>query len=146
MPRVHPIFSNFTAAGVSPPPYAPPHFAEYPHTAHMVENFLIRPHGPLIRRAGFHYVATVKDSTKNVRVIRFEFNIQQIYTLELGPGWIRFHSAGGRVENPPGTPVEVSNPYADADIFTLKTVQSADTIYFFHPKYQTYKLVRKSAL
>ena len=145
MPRVHPIFSNFTAGELTPLLDARLDFAKYSNGAKILENFIIRPHGPVIRRPGSHYVAQVKDSSKNVRVLRFQFNVTQVYVLELGPGWIRFYSGGAQVVSG-GSPLEVTNTYADADIFNIKIVQSADTIYFFHSGYPTMKLVRHSAL
>jgi hypothetical protein len=43
------------------------------------------------------------------------------------------------------TAVEVSTPYAQADINTLQTANKADVMYIVHPSYAPYKLVRTSA-
>jgi hypothetical protein len=41
--------------------------------------------------------------------------------------------------------IEITSPYIDEDVFTLKTTQSADTMYIFHQYYPTYKLTRTAA-
>lgn len=39
-------------------------------------------------------------------------------------------------------PLELSTPYAEADLYTIDGPQSADVLYQFHSTYPTYKLVR----
>jgi hypothetical protein len=92
------------------------------------------------------YVADVKDSTKATRLERFEFSTVQAYILEIGDQYIRFFRNEGRLENPPGTPVEVATPYLEADLFNLKFSQSADVLYITHPSYAPRKLVRNSSI
>jgi hypothetical protein len=89
-------------------------------------------------------VAEVKDSTKKVRLLRFEFSTDQAYVIEAGHQYFRFYMNGGRIESPPGTPVEIVTPYTETDLPRLKYVQSADTLYLAHPNYPLHKLVRQS--
>lgn len=43
-----------------------------------------------------------------------------------------------------GNPVEIVTPYLSVDLFGLKFLQSADTLYIFHPSYAPKKLTRTS--
>ena len=56
------------------------------------ENFVVRPEGGMENRGGLKRIAEVKDSTKDVRLIPFEFNTTQTYILEVGDQYIRFFS------------------------------------------------------
>jgi hypothetical protein len=60
----------------------------------LAENFRILPHGPAQNRAGFQYVLETKDSTKPARVIPFAYNAEQTMVLEVGDGYVRFHTLG----------------------------------------------------
>lgn len=145
MARVHPIFASFTTGELSPLMYGRVDFAKYPSGLRTLLNYLIRPHGPAYRRPGTHFIAEVKDSSKFTRLIKFEFSTTQAYVIEAGDLYFRFYLNGGRLESPPGTPIEVATPYASTDLPKLKYVQSADTMYFAHPSYPVQKLQRTSA-
>jgi hypothetical protein len=145
MPRSHPVFASFTTGELSPLMYGRVDFAKYTSGLRTLLNYLIRPHGPAFRRPGTHFIAEVKDSSKFVRLIKFEFSTTQAYVIESGELYFRFFLNGGRLESPPGTPVEVTTPYLSSDLPSLKYVQSADTMYFAHPNYPVQKLQRTSA-
>lgn len=146
MARVHPIFSSFTAGELSPLLYGRVDFDKYTTGARRIENLIVNPHGPVSRRPGTRFVAEVKDSTKNTYVIPFEFSTQQAYIIEFGDQYMRFYKDGGRIESPPGSPVEANPapPYAAAQIPYVKFIQSADTVYFFHSDVAPQKLIRFS--
>lgn len=57
-------------------------------------NFRILPHGPAQNRSGFRYVLEAKDSTKRTRVIPFAYSADQTMVLEVGDGYVRFHTQG----------------------------------------------------
>lgn len=42
-----------------------------------------------------------------------------------------------------GIPCEISTPYSESDVQWVRTVQSADTLYLFHPSWNTYKVTRQ---
>lgn len=60
-------------------------------------NFWTLPHGPAQNRPGFEYVLETKDSTKASRAVPFEYSTTQTYALELGAGYVRFHTSGATV-------------------------------------------------
>jgi hypothetical protein len=60
-------------------------------------NMEVLPHGPAARRPGFEYVIQCKDSTRDVRIMPFEFNVDQALILEFGHLYLRFHTPAGTV-------------------------------------------------
>ena len=138
------IINSFTAGELSPRMAARTDFEKYRSGCRKLRNFFIMPHGGVYGRPGTRFVAAVKDSSKAVRVIPFEFSTDQAYIIEVGDLYMRFYKDGGRIESPPGVPVEIVTPFAQADLFDLKFVQSADVMYFAHKNYAPRKLTRTS--
>lgn len=146
MTTASPIQNNMNAGEVSPLMEGRVDLRPYTNGLKRCLNFLPIAQGPITRRPGTMYVADVKDSTKATRLEKFEFSTIQAYILEIGDLYIRFYRNEGRLENPPGTPVEVVTPYAAADVFDLRVTQSADVLYITHPSYAPRKLIRNSSV
>ena len=62
--------------------------------AAKLRNFISMPQGPAENRPGFSYVRAVKDSTKRTRLIPFTYSTTQTMVIELGAGYVRFHTQG----------------------------------------------------
>lgn len=107
-------------------------------------NFITKPHGPAENRAGFAYVNEVKDSTSKTRIIPFTFSTTQTMVIEVGAGYFRLHTQGATLIDA-GVPYEIASPYAEADIFDIHHVQSADVLTLVHPNYAPRELRRKGA-
>jgi hypothetical protein len=58
-------------------------------------NFEVTPQGPVENRPGFAYVNRAKDTAAAPVLIPFTYNTDQSFALELGNGYIRFHTLGG---------------------------------------------------
>jgi hypothetical protein len=144
MPRAAPIQTNFTAGELSPRLKGRVDLSKYYNGVQTLENMVIHPHGGASRRSGTRYVAEVKTSSKKVRLVPFEFSTIQAYILEFGDLYIRIYKDEGRIESPPGTPVEVTTPYTESDLAGIKFAQSADTMYLVHPSHAPRKLTRTS--
>jgi hypothetical protein len=99
----------------------------------LCTNFLVLRQGGLRRRSGTIFIAEVKDSSKVVRLLPFVFNASQAYVLELGDAYTRFFADRGQVEDS-GFPYEIASPYAQADLFEIEQVQSADVMYVAHSR------------
>jgi hypothetical protein len=136
-------FTNFTAGEITPKLLGRTDIAKYENGAETVENFLVEPHGGLTRRPGTRFVAEVKTSANQVRLIPFEFNVEQAYVLEFGPSYFRIYKDGGQVTSS-GSAVEVATPYAAADLTSLKFAQSADVMYVVSPNHNVRKITRTS--
>lgn len=153
-------------------------------------NFMVKPQGPAENRPGTVFVREVKDSSKVVRVLPFSFSAEQTMALEMGAGYVRFHTAGATLLYPvaaayngatdyavgdlalsggvtyyctkdstgnappnatywyalPATgEYEIPMPYAEADLFSIRYVQSADVMTLVHTGHPPMELRRLGA-
>lgn len=90
-----------------------------------VRNCIITPQGPMQNRTGFRFVREVKTSASKTRLIPFVFTSAQSFAVELGEGYIRFHTNGATLLT--GTPAAYSGvtAYAVGDL-----VSSGGTAYY----------------
>lgn len=144
MTRATPILTNFTAGELSPRLDGRVDLARYHNGCRRLENMIPLAHGPAERRPGTRFIAEVKTSAKKARLVPFEFSTEQAYVIEAGDLYFRFYKDKGRIESPPGTPVEIATPYGEADLAGLKWAQSADVMYLVHPGFAPRKLSRTS--
>lgn len=105
----------------------------------ICSNWMVMRQGGLKRRPGTQFIGEIKDSTKTARVMPFIFSAQQAYVLEVGDGYFRVYANGGRV----GT-VEVTSPWAMADLFSLDYDQTNDKLDVAHRLYQPQRIARNS--
>lgn len=119
--------------------------AEYGHGVEDAQNYIVLSQGPLRKRPGTGFIASTKDNSDKSKLIPFIFSTLQSYVLEFGDFYVRFFALYGRVMNG-GVPYEIVSPYAIADVFDLKFVESKDVIYLVNKKYPIYKLARISEL
>jgi len=122
MARVHPFQSNFTAGELSPRLEGQIDFKKYFNGCSELTNMVVYPHGGATRRGGTHFVSEVKDSTKEVRLIPFEFNITQSYVLEFGDQYIRFYKDNGQISTTPNSVLEVLMSASGDNYTTVPTV------------------------
>jgi len=141
MARVAVQLTNFTGGELSPRLDGRNDLAKYPTGCKTLENMIIYPHGSAARRSGTQYVAEVKDSSKETRLIPFEFSTTQTYILEFGDQYIRFYKDDGQILSG-GSAYEISSPYLEAELFDIKYAQSADVMYICHPSHPVQKLSR----
>lgn len=156
MGKASPAQVSFNSGELSRALDARTDYAKYSSGCSIMENFIPTVQGPARRRGGTRFISEVKDSANKCWLQRFEFSVDQAYILEFGPLYIRFYTwdtttlVRGRLESPPGTPVEVATPYQAADLFNpdgtcrLRFAQSGDFLYITHPNYQPQILKRTS--
>ncbi len=141
MARVAVQLTNFTGGELSPRLDGRNDLQKYSTGCKTLENMIIFPHGSAARRSGTQFVAEVKDSTKETRLIPFEFSTTQTYILEFGDQYIRFYKDNGQILSS-GSAYEISSPYLEAELFDIKFAQSADIMYLCHPNHPAKKLSR----
>jgi hypothetical protein len=146
MANIRTLQRSFAGGEMSPEMFGRIDDTKYQSGAATVRNFITKPQGPAENRSGFAFVNEVKDSTKKVRLIPFTYSTTQTMVIEMGPGYFRFHTQGGTLESSPGVPYEIANPYAEADLFDIHHVQSADVLTLVHPGYAPRELRRAGAL
>ena len=142
MPKASPAFNAFNAGEWSPLLEGRQDLSKYFSALRRMRNFFPKVQGPAVRRPGTRFVEEVKNSATAVRLLPFEFNVEQAYIIEAGDQYFRFYRNNGRIEDPVDTPVEVASPYGTADLPRLRFVQSADVLYLFHPSFMPRKLSR----
>ena len=143
MPKVSKAFSTFAAGEITPKLFGRTDLGKYDSGAATLENFLVQPHGGVTRRPGSQFIAEVKNSSNAVRLVPFEFNVEQAYVLEFGPTYFRIYKDGGQVTSG-GSAVEVTTVYTASDLDGLKFAQSADVMYICSPSHPIYKITRTS--
>jgi hypothetical protein len=141
--RVDYIQTNFTAGEISPRLLGRVDVARFKNGLKTCLNAVPQVHGGAKRAPGTRYAAETKDSAKYSRLIPFIFNRTQAFILEFGDAYVRFYTTTGRIEVAT-VPVEVASPYQDDELDDIHYVQSADTMFLFHPSYPIYRLVRLS--
>jgi hypothetical protein len=143
---IHPWQSSFTTGEISDQLDARTDWAKYQAGAKCLQNFVVKPHGGIARRAGLVFLGEVKNSANPVRLVKFEFNIEQAYVLEFGPLYIRVWANRGRVLASEGGPqVEVVSPYTAAQLMQLRFEQSADVLYITHVAHKPMMFKRTAA-
>ena len=139
------LSQSFAGGEVTPEFWGRMDDAKYQTGLATCRNFMCKPQGPIENRPGFGFVREVKTSAAITRLIAFTYSTTQTMVIELGAGYFRFHTNGATLLSG-GSPYEVANPYAEADLFDIHYVQSADVLTLVHPKHPPKELRRLSAL
>uniref|UniRef100_A0A6M3KBH5 Putative tail protein n=2 Tax=viral metagenome TaxID=1070528 RepID=A0A6M3KBH5_9ZZZZ len=136
--------NSFNAGELSPLMNSRVDFPQYKSGAKTLQNMLVRTQGPITRRPGTKYIASVKDANDPTRLISFEYSTEDAYIIEIGDDYARFFTDGAPVNEPNGSgkPYEIVTPWDANDVFELQYVQDAGTMRIVHPDYEPYKLTR----
>ena len=145
MPNIRTLQRSFGGGEVTPEFFGRIDDVKYQTGLALCRNFIVLPHGPIANRPGFAFVRAVKDSTKKTRLIPFTYSTDQTMVIEIGAGYFRFHTQGATLMNG-AVPYEIANPYAEADLFDIHYVQSADVLTLVHPNHAPRELRRLGAL
>ena len=140
------IQPSFAGGEVSPSLYGRVDLEKYQTSLRRCRNFIVRQYGGVENRPGTRYVAPAKFPDRKCRLIPFQFNTEQTYVLEVGDHYFRVFMDGAQVVYSSGTsagqPVDVTTPWAAADIDLLKYTQSADVMTVCHPNYPPMEIQR----
>ena len=112
MPKVSPLITNFSSGEISTRLDGRIDISKYANACTTLENATIYPQGGATRRAGTVYVSEVKDSTKQVRLVNFEFSTTQAYMLEFGDQYIRFYRNQGQITDVTGSDLITNGTFA----------------------------------
>jgi hypothetical protein len=154
MPKAAAIQTNFTAGELSPRLEGRVDISKYFNGVQTLKNMVIHPHGGTTRRGGTKHISNAKLGDKKIRLIPFQFSVEQAYILEFGEGYIRFYRdeaqiGGGGFSLGFSTGfagaaniIELSTTYLESELFEIQFVQSADVLYLVHPAHLPAKLSR----
>ena len=117
-------------------------FPQYRMGAKTLQNFMVRAQGPIQRRSGTKYIASVKDATDETRLI--PFTDSNDFIVEIGDGYARFFTDGAPVTDPnsSGDPQEVDTPWDANDVFELQYATAEGSMRIVHGDYEPYILTR----
>jgi hypothetical protein len=117
----------------------------YETALRLCRNFIPNVAGSLENRPGTLFVGMSKSQTERSRLLPFIFNESAAYTIELGHLYARFYkNTDVRLENPPGTPVEIVTPWTEDELFDLQWSHDADTLVVTHKNHQPRLIQRVS--
>lgn len=94
----------------------------YKNGAQILENMLINQAGGVQFRPGTQFIHEVKDSTKKVRLERFQYSISQEYVMEIGDKYIRFYANLGQVIVPSAPAWVTLTNYVVGDYVTESSI------------------------
>jgi hypothetical protein len=89
--------TNFAKGEIAPELYARFDVAAYASAAKRARNVRVMKYGGLTKRMGTRLVAEVADASQPVRLLPFQFSLEQTYALEMGQGYMRAAANGGMV-------------------------------------------------
>lgn len=138
MPKATYMQTNFTAGELSPRLEGRIDVSKYANGVQTLTNMLVYPHGGVTRRGGSKYIASGKTNTKKVRLIPFQFSVEQAYIIEFGDQYCRFYRDQTQID----IGKEIATNYLEAELFELQFVQSADVLFIVHPNHHPRRLSR----
>jgi len=144
VPKFSPNQSSFSGGEYSPLVYGRTDMERYKDGLKTMKNAISTMQGGAIKRSGTYYVSEAKDSSDKVRLVEFEYSVDQAYVIEFGDLYCRFYKDNAVIESSPGVPYEIVSPYAIGDIYGIKYFQSADVLYLLKDDYKPRKLKRYS--
>lgn len=129
MPITNPDVVQFNAGEITPFLGGRTDFKKYASAAEYMENCVPLVYGPFVKRSGTRYVAPIKIQNSKTILKPFIFSRTQAYTLEIGVGYIRFHTKGGTITDEDGLILEVETEFTEDDLDNLDFAQSNDYLY-----------------
>lgn len=145
--KVDTIQTSFVGGEIAPSLFGRTDVAQYTNACALLENFLIRPYGPVISTPGTEFISECKTggSTGIVRLLKFVFSKTDSYVIEMGVGYFRFYTNGAVVVSPGTTPYEVAHTYTEDELFDIHFCQLNDVIYLAHVNHKPATLTRAAA-
>jgi len=138
--------TSFNAGEISPLMNSRVDFAKYHTGAKTLQNMIVRAQGPVQRRPGTKYIASVKDANDPVRLIPFQYSTSDCYVIELGDLYARFYRNGEQIpiSGSDANAYEIVTPWDANDLFELQFAQDAQYMRIVHDDYAPYKLTRSA--
>ena len=135
------IQSSFNSGELSPRLRGQVELEKYKSGVSFAENMIVQPHGGLIKRGGFHFVAEVKDSLRKPILVDFNYKNKYAYVLEIGEYYIRFYLNQEQIQKD-SAPYEITTTYAYRELQDLGFSTDEDTLYITHTNHPPAALTR----
>lgn len=135
------IYRSFTSGEISPALRSRTDMNKYQTGLAKCENFLVRPQGGVYSRPGTRFIGEIGDSSKQARLVPFEFSTSQTYVLVFEENTIRFVREGAFILDG-GVEYEIATPYLESELSRISFTQSADVMTITHPNHAPRDLSR----
>ena len=133
--------TSFTAGELDPRLASRIDYEGYTKGAETITNAVVLGQGGVKRRPGLKYIDELTDT--QVRLVTFEFNIEQTYLLVFADLKMYVYMDGVKQTNLNGSGNDyITTPYGINDVPELGMTQSADTLIICHNDHAPRKLVR----
>lgn len=129
MPIVNPSFVQFNTGEITPFLGGRTDYKKYAAAAEYMENCIPLVYGPFMKRSGTRYINPIRNQGSKTILKPFIFSKDQAYVLEIGVGYIRFHTKYETLRGPGGNPIEVVTQFTAEDLDNLDFAQSNDFLY-----------------
>lgn len=129
MTIVNPALTQFNTGEITPFLGGRTDYKKYTSSAEYMENCLPLVYGPFIKRSGTRFVNSIKIKGSKTLLKPFVFSKSQAYCLEVGVGYIRFHTNNGTVVDDSNNIIEIATQFNADDLDNLDFTQSNDFIY-----------------
>jgi hypothetical protein len=97
MSNISLIQTSLTSGEISPFLASRTDLQQYANAAQEITNLYVRPHGSVTKRPGSVFVAEVKASANDTRILPFTYSSTDAYVVEMGAGYFRFFRDGGQI-------------------------------------------------
>lgn len=129
---------SFASGELAPSLHARVDLARYYTSLRTCRNWIVRPTGGVVNRAGSVFVASAKNHDRLCRLVEFRFSSSQAYVLEFGHYYLRVYYRGAPVLYPEGHEnegevVEVVTVWPEGSLPDLSITQNADVMTICHP-------------
>lgn len=125
MPNIRTYSRSFGGGEVTPEFFGQIADAKFQTGLAKCRNFIVLPHGPIANRPGTKFVKAVKTSAKRTRLIPFIFSSSQTFAVEVGEGYMRFHTQAATLQA--GTPAA----YSGATAYTVGDLASSAGVNYY---------------
>lgn len=103
--------------------------ARYQISVEKCEGYIVMKQGGLTRAPGTRFVLELKDQSQRGKLIPFRRSSTDYLMLAINGGVSRFLKDGGFVQNVDTTPYEMSVPWVEPDLSSLRYASAGNTIY-----------------
>lgn len=125
MPNMRTYSRSFGGGEVTPEFFGQIADAKFQTGLAKCRNFIVLPHGPVANRSGTKFVKAVKTSAKRTRLIPFIYSNTQTFAVEVGDGYMRFHTQGATLQA--GSPAA----YNGATAYTVGNLVSSGGVNYY---------------
>lgn len=141
--KASPAQTTFNGGEISPYLEGRIDIDSYANSCRRLRDLIPLVQGPITKRPPTQYINTAKLSDSAVRLIPFQFSIEQAYVLEFGDNYFRVYKDNGVVLDGAGPAIyEVVTPYGSDELFEMYYAQQNDVMLIAHPNHPPHRLSR----